>query len=237
MKNTSERVMSLFSDRKNDKVWTNVPLLALIAVNTIPLFGVIFFKWSIFYIVFLYWAENLAIGFYNVLKMLFVKVKHPAENLGKLFMIPFFMVHYGGFAAGHGFFIFHLFGKEHMVRFIHHRETWPCVFALLQKLINFLGDIMQTVPPGVRLAILSLFVSHGISFVYNFLMKGENSRTNLPILMFQPYVRVFVMHITVLIGGILLQVTGSPAALLLILVVLKTAIDVKLHNLEHKKSV
>ncbi len=213
----------------------DVPLLALIAANTIPFFGVLFLKWDIFYIVFFYWAENLAVGFYNVLKIAFVKVKNPAENFGKLFMIPFFMIHYGGFTAVHGFFIFHFFGKEHAIHSMHHRETWPCIFGFLQMFINLLRDVFSSVSPAVRLAILSLFVSHGISFVYNYLLKGEYAKINPANLMGQPYVRIFVLHITVLFGGILLQVTGSPAAFLIILAALKTGIDIKLHNFEHRK--
>jgi hypothetical protein len=52
----------------------------------------------------------------------------------------------------------------------------------------------------------------------------------------QPYVRVFVMHITILGGGFLSMALGSPAALLLVLVLLKTAVDVKFHLREHKKA-
>src|SRR6188472_645744 len=43
---------------------------ALIAANTLPLFGVLFFGWDTFSIVFLYWVENVIIGAVNVLKMI-----------------------------------------------------------------------------------------------------------------------------------------------------------------------
>ncbi len=81
----------------------DVPIVALLAANTIPLFGVLFLGWDAFYIVLLYWTENLVIGFYNVLKMVFAAVPHPVAHMGKLFIIPFFIVHYGGFTAVHGF--------------------------------------------------------------------------------------------------------------------------------------
>ena len=41
----------------------------LIAVNTIPAVGVLFFGWDAFNVVFLFWLENLVIGFFAVLKM------------------------------------------------------------------------------------------------------------------------------------------------------------------------
>jgi len=75
----------------------------LILSNMIPLYGVFYQNWDAFWIVLLCWSENLIIGFYNVLRMATVKVKHPAENVGKLFMIPFFIFHYGCFVLGTGF--------------------------------------------------------------------------------------------------------------------------------------
>jgi hypothetical protein len=42
----------------------------LILVNTIPMFGAMFWGWSLLEIVALYWFENLIIGAINVLKMI-----------------------------------------------------------------------------------------------------------------------------------------------------------------------
>jgi len=42
-----------------------------------------------------------------------------------------------------------------------------------------------------------------------------------------------VMHVAIIAGGFLSMVFGSPAALLFVLVVLKTIIDVELHLREH----
>ena len=236
MKLSKKKFMSLLLPAKGVEVWTNIPVLALLAANMIPLVGVVFLKWSAFYIVLLYWAENLAVGFYNVLKMAFVKVKHPTEHLGKLFMIPFFIIHYGGFTAIHGFFILAIFSKGEQGPPMMGRETWPCFLVFVQMLFNIVRHIMLTIPPAVRLAVLSLFASHGVSFVYNYLLKGEYAHTNPGNLMGQPYVRVFVMHITILGGGFLLMILGSPVALVFFLIVLKNFIDVKLHQREHKKS-
>ena len=47
----------------------DIPVISLLIANAIPLWGVIFLGWDAFYIVLLYWTENLIIGFYNVLKM------------------------------------------------------------------------------------------------------------------------------------------------------------------------
>ncbi len=236
MKFSKQKFFSLHRSTKTVTVQTNIPVLALLAANMIPLVGVLFLDWSAFYIVLLYWAENLAVGFYNVLKMAFAKVKHPIEHSGKLFLIPFFIVHYGGFTAVHGFFVLAIFSKGEQQGPPMGGESWPCFLIFVQMLFNIVRHIMLTIPPAVRLAVLSLFASHGVSFVYNYLIKGEYTRTNPSKLMGQPYVRVVVMHITILGGGFLTMALGSPAALLLILIVLKTAIDVKFHLREHKKA-
>ncbi len=185
---------------------------------------------------FLYRAAVLAVGFYNVLKMAFAKVRHPIEQLGKLFLIPFFMIHYGGFTAIHGFFALAIFSKGEQQGPPLGGESWPCFFVFLQMLFNIVKHIMLTIPPAVRLGVLSLFASHGVSFVYNYFIKGEYAHAKPQKLMGQPYARVVVMHITILAGGFLLMALGSPIALLLVLIVLKTAIDVKFHLREHKKA-
>ena len=215
---------------------TNIPLLALLSANAIPLIGVLFLKWDVFFIVLLYWAENLAVGFYNVLKMAFAKITIPIEHLAKLFMIPFFVIHYGGFTAVHGFFVLSIFSKDKQGPPIIGSKQWPCFLVFVQMLFNVVRHILLTIPPTVRLAVLLLFVSHGISFVYNYFVKGEFANARIKDLMGQPYGRVFVMHITIIAGGFGLMVFGSPVALLLVLIILKTMIDVKLHLREHKKA-
>lgn len=210
-----------------------LPLISLLGANAIPLFGVLFFGWDAFGIVLLYWSENVAVGFYNVLKIALVKVKEPKEHLGKLFMIPFFMVHFGGFTGIHGIFVLTMFGKSDGD--FMHRTSWPCFFAFIQVLLNVVREAFSIMTPEMRLGILALFGSHGISFVYNYLIKGEYARTNPGKLMGAPYARVVVMHVAIIAGGFVLVALKSPAVLLLVLVVLKTFVDVKLHFYEHRK--
>ena len=88
----------------------------------------------------------------------------------------------------------------------------------------------------MKIVILALFLSHGISFFYNFLLKGEYATAKPQQLMGAPYGRVVVMHIAILGGGFLTMAMGSPAALLLLLVVLKTIVDINLHLRSHKKA-
>jgi hypothetical protein len=212
----------------------NVPVISLLVANAIPLWGVLFLGWDAFYIVLLYWTENLIIGFYNVLKMAFAAVPYPAAHLGKLFLIPFFIIHYGGFTAIHGFFVLALFHKGQGPSM--DGMNWPCFLVFVQILFNVSKYMYSVVPTQVKFVVLALFLSHGVSFVQNYLLKGEYKTAKPDKLMGGPYGRVFVMHIAIIAGGFLTMAAGSPAALLIVLVVLKIMLDVNLHNREHKKA-
>jgi len=51
-------------------------------------------------IVLLYWIENLIVGLFNVLRMILVKAESAAGQFQKLFMIPFFCVHFTQGSSG-----------------------------------------------------------------------------------------------------------------------------------------
>ena len=86
----------------------------------------------------------------------------------------------------------------------------------------------------MKLALLALFASHGVSFVYNCFYKGEYARARLDKLMGSPYTRVDIMHVAIIVGGFVSVGLGLPVRLLFALVVLKTIIDVKMHLREHR---
>ena len=211
---------------------SKLPLIALLITNALPLVGVLFFGWDAFLIVLLYWAENVVVGFYNILKMAFARVDHPAEHLGKLFQIPFFTVHYGGFTAVHGVFVLAMFKQSD--DFFPSGDTWPCFFVFVQLLFNVIGAAYGAIPNNAKFVLAAMFVSHGISFAYNYLYKGEYASIHPARLMMQPYARVVVMHIAIIFGGFLTMTLGSPVGLLVMLVILKTLIDVALHKRQHR---
>ena len=50
-----------------------------------------------------------------------------------------------------------------------------------------------------------------------------------------PYGRLIVLHLTIIVGGLAIATTGAPSAAVLILVLLKTALDLGLHLAEHRE--
>jgi uncharacterized protein DUF6498 len=77
--------------------------------------------------------------------------------------------------------------------------------------------------------------SHGFSFFHNYLAGGEYRRVSLPRLMAQPYGRVVVLHLAILGGGFLVMALHSAVGALVLLIVVKTAIDLGAHLAERCK--
>jgi hypothetical protein len=90
-------------------------------------------------------------------------------------------------------------------------------------------------PEAMLYAMGALFVSHGISFVYNYLIKGEYAKVKADRLMGSPYARIVIMHLAVLFGAFLTMALGSPVGILIILVGLKTSLDLIFHLRQHEK--
>ncbi|MBN1418656.1 MAG: hypothetical protein JXP34_07745 [Planctomycetes bacterium] len=215
--------------------WRSPSVLALVGANLIPMAGVLLLGWSVFSVIFIFWLENVIIGFFNIGKILCARIDPTQAGLaadspamraigigGKIFLAAFFTVHYGMFCLVHGVFVFVLFGSKDSIgtpgfepRFEHAREL--------------LSD------PGLWLAALGLAASHGISFVSNFLRKGEYQRTTSQAQMMQPYGRIVVLHIAIIASGWVVMAMGAPAAGLLILIVLKVGFDLRAHRREHAK--
>jgi len=240
------------SEKVSKKISLNFSSVSLIISNCVPLFGVLFLGWNLFNILLLYWLESAVIGFFTILKMARV------GGWTNIFMIPFFVFHFGAFMAGHFIFIAAFFGASH---FGPNFEL-----PVLQVLVN---NSLGTTAFGL----LSIFISHGISFLVNFIGKKEylaglqeNQKTSqlvattmesqappaaIPYIlatnrflrnpsllaaqkyMLAPYRRIIIMQLTLIIGGFLILPFGTPVAGLIILVALKTLTDLYSHSREH----
>ena len=193
----------------------------LVAANLVPLAGVLWWDWSVFALLVLGWMENVVIGVLFVLRMLCADPLDPALWLGKLFLIPFFCVHYGMFTAVHGLFVFSIFGGDN---------------AAMQKLEPVRAAVRAAERYDLWLPIGVLVASHAFSFFWNYLFRGEFRRAQLTRLMAKPYGRVVVLHVAIIVGGFGVALLGSPLWALVLLVVLKTALDYRAHLKEHSKS-
>jgi hypothetical protein len=87
---------------------------------------------------------------------------------------------------------------------------------------------------SVTLAAVALFISHGASFLFNYLGRREYLTASPMRQMGAPYARVVVLHLTIIFGAFVVAFLGAPIGALLVLVVLKTAFDLGLHLREHR---
>lgn len=202
-------------------------LALLVLVNLLPLAGVLFLDWDVAGLMVLYWSENLVLGFYTLLKML---TKSPLAGLGSSI---FFTIHYGGFCAVHGLFITILMLNRDIDPMPD--DPWPLFLVFPQLLINVVREVLVYTPPEWMFAFIALYISHGVSFVLNFLLGPEREELSLSQLMGAPYGRIFVLHIAIIAGGFAVMALGQRLGMLVVLVLLKLALDVSLHLREHRK--
>ncbi|MDQ5957979.1 MAG: hypothetical protein QG665_320, partial [Patescibacteria group bacterium] len=120
----------------------------------------------------------------------------------------FFFFHYGAFMAGHLVFIWFMVQKYDPVTSF----NWYGFLFLIFNLV-------------------SLFVSHGISYQQNFIKGKEYERAGIFLLFGAPYRRIAVMHLVVLLGSMLISGWGWP---LYIVVIIKLVADYWAHINAHK---
>lgn len=283
--------------------------ILLVAANLIPLVGVLFFGWSLWTILVLYWVENGIVGFWNVPKILLAQgavlptVVPPIPDdaalaasgwnptraaklraawddaraaqqraldaadaadspsaadatpagsfgirvfgrpvvgaAGRTAMAMFFCLHYGIFWFVHGVFIFTLplfFGSGLLKPTCHGLlpEVEPGAVGTPDFAAVCGSAFGEIVWSNVLLGAVVLFLSHGASFLFNYLGRGEYLTTSAIRQTAAPYGRVVILHLTILFGAFAVAALGAPIGALLILIVLKTAFDLSLHLRERR---
>ncbi len=193
-------------------------LILLVAANLLPLAGVFLWDWDVFFLLLLFWCENVIIGLFGIARLV-VASKNDEIREG-LFLPLFFLVHYGGFMFGHFMVLFGMY-SGHMEDLGSDPQPEDYYRLVLDNLS--------------WVAIAALFVSHGWSFVENYMGRNEHERLSPMQAMGLPYKRMAITHVALILGGFFLIEKGQPLAGLVILVLLKIALDVTFHRREHRQ--
>ncbi len=183
----------------------------MVAANLVPVVGVLLFGWDLGDIMLLYWVESGVIAFYTAIKIAIV------GKVGAVVAVPFFVGHFGGFMAGHFLLIYAFFLRT---------TGWPVTGA---------AEGLRAIFVPIWGSIAALVISHGISLYTNFLGEREYQDAKVGDLMTAPYHRVMIMHLTLIFGGWIILLFGMPAGALVVLVVLKTLVDLHAHRTEHDR--
>ena len=225
----------LSMDQPAGVAWLNdrITLAAIIASNLLPIFGILFLDWSMGSVMLLYWSENVIVGLFTLLKMAFAQgqlvtdagtskrsptfriplvASRSGDLLGKLFILPFFCVHFGLFCLGHAVFVLALFFPKDLTS-----RQWLDILA------------------GLSLPILGMLLSHGLYFVRNYLGNGAYRFASINKLMGEPYARIAPLHIGLIAAGFFIATLGSPMPVVVALVLLKTGAEVTLFRKPKKK--
>jgi len=209
--------------------------IALILANLVPLVGVLFRGWEVAWVLYTYWLENVVAGFFATFRILLAagqaspRMGAAAQRswlswVNKLLALGSFLVAYLGFMIIHRIFLVFLFEPvEHPYEPFNPENIQRFVF----------GD--PALPRAeLVIAVLSLFISHGLSFVLNFIIRGEFRVSNYDIEGLRPFKRVVAMQMTIIVGGFLALALGAPPAAIAVMVAMKILLDVVLHIRSHE---
>jgi hypothetical protein len=190
----------------------------LIVVNLIPLYGVWFEDWDPKQIFLVYCLETVIIGLINVIKMacvtIFVKKKDVWENGGSTtmqsgwFFIFFFILHYG-------FFVFV------------QTQIFFAVTGMLPdgSMLMRYSKIPELLGPNGRLLLLIFIAYYTVDNVFRFFNSGVYKTISMGRLMFEPYLRIIVQQIVVILGSMFLTF-GAGKVFILIFIVVKIFFEV-----------
>ncbi len=214
--------------------------VTLIMANLLPLIGIWFWGWDIFPLLCLYWAETVIIGGITILKIItwspdretLAKGRSPfrgsktqeqvlqdLRNLAivnhgiKILIVPFFALFFGFTCFLHGICLFGLFGE---IVFDGKELNWRLVRDRLLQV-------------DMLLEISALALSHSFSFFVNYLGRNEFRRTFMFPLMIEPYRRFVILHLLITLSAFATATLGSPAIVLVMVVVGKTYLDLQFH--------
>jgi hypothetical protein len=210
--------------------------LILIAINMVPVIGVIAWQWDAFVLLILYWLETAIIAFWTVARI----ATTPGDELGDLQLderttspiglAMLFALLSAVFMGVHFLFLWALFSGE-----------WP---GRIHGIADFARRVI--IETGIWMPLLVLFVGRGIIVLLDLakrrlLPKLDPDRwpsadrdgraaSEGSTAVFALFLRIFIMQVAIIIGAWFAMLLGSIAPFLL-LIAIKTAADVGLHLL------
>jgi hypothetical protein len=197
----------------------------LVLANAVPLVGVVAVERDLHSLLVAYWLESGVVGAAFVARIRRAEGEDDPRELPSLSLndrpvesfvghpkrhvITFFVFHYGTFWVVHGVFVL----------------LFPGLFGM-----------EPASPSVVALAGVGLVAHHVISYRVNYLGEREYERVGPVALMVEPYRRVVVLHVTVVLGAFAVAAIGAPVGALAVMVLAKTVLDVRGHRKEHDRA-
>lgn len=215
-------------------------LVVLVAANLIVGMLALRGNWGVVELIVLYWFEALVIGGFNALRLVVVGLfgeqpfgatiaRWVSVSFGQRLLVT---------VIGVGFFVFKFAGFALVV-------AASFLWASLELspvasgpnspgAVSWFGEAKVPMSPVITI----LVASHGISFVWNFLIGREYRTQNVPALVFWPYARLAAVSAVVVVGFlviVLFPAAGHAHLAVIVFVLLKTTADALSHRGEHRR--
>ncbi len=183
---------------------------ALLLTNLLLIVLAIALHWNVGELMLLFWIENIIIGFYGILRIIFFQGRPGEDEIEinqhqmkkqqlKGILVPFFILHFGFFCFIHASFIEAFFGGEFIGK-PNHLLSWQSIWSL-------------------KFGIFAIFFSYGVDFIARYILKKERETVSFQELLIGPYRRIFVIQILLMAAGILfiLFLSKVPAFVYIVL--------------------
>ncbi len=219
---------------------------ALLLANLVIIVLALKDQWGFLQVLYVCWFEAIIIGAYNLLKMLVVILfGHPfgerfthrvsfenrmAVGFWGFIALGFFIAKFAGLALATGFLLLMLPVKLQALQAGHHVAG--------NDSLTVMSDSFQGVTAGLPTILLSLVISHGVSFVVNFLGRREYQRTLIFVLLFWPYARMALVFGVLILAGVAAALAppfSRTSVFAVAVVCLKIVADLATHRFEHSR--
>ena len=191
------------------------PLYLQTAANLLGLAIALYMGWSPGMIILFYWAENIIIGLWQIPRLWAVSNARAGE---RVVLGLFFTVHYGLFAIIHGVFVGALFFSPESI------DTQSLSLPTMED-TPLKPFYLALILPGLPLALLGLFISHGAQFFQDW-SSGRLAQAKIQRVMFEPYPRLVVLHVTIIGSGLVFNsALPWPTFGVILLGIVKTVMD------------
>lgn len=198
-------------------------------------------KWPVFSLLALFWMEVVIIGLVTVLGMLYAPVSGLLSRIGKLIALLFFCVGYAIPTFLYGFALAAIFSPDTFNALSYGLVGLSAVAPPVERpeLATLIGTailatgllLLQEVGSGwfAPAAIVALAASHLLAFFRHYAGRRGSSDASLSALTFRPFVWLVLLHVIVVAGGAAAMSGGSPVWAPLLIIGVKTAVDLVGH--------
>jgi Family of unknown function (DUF6498) len=191
----------------------------IILMNLVPLAGVWLLGWNPAQLFLIYCFESIIVGMFTIIKMALFPFIGPEDfwleqkknkYLATLGFILFFIFHFG------------IFVSVQLIIFISTSEIAETMNPF--KLFSNSSEILD----GYTKVLLLVFIGvYALQTGMEYIFKKGYQEANLVMLMFTPYIRIFVQQFVVILGGVFIS-AGAGKLFMIFFVAVKLFFEVRI---------